>query len=495
VTPITASILYNYIRCPQRVALDLFGDISKRDPVNPFVQLLWDRGNAFELEVVEALEEPFLNLRDQPPSERIRLTTEAMATDTPLIYGGRIHHDDMIGEPDLLRFDGNGYVAGDIKSGAGVEGESEDDDGKPKTHYAVQLAFYTDVLRRIKANGRELPFVWDIHNNQVCYDLAAKRGPRVKLTMWDEYQETLQGARALISGKSTSRPAWTSDCKLCHWRSFCLAEVVALDDPSLISGLGRKTRDKLLPFINSVEVLASPDLDNSMEEIISSVDGVGQTSLERFRARARLQKTPGGQPYYVESVIIPPDERELFFDVETDPMRDICYLHGFIERFSADTETEKYIAFLAESPDSEEEHRAFAEAWEYVNSFQPTALFFYSPYERTTWRKLAERYPDIASREDVDTLFSSPAAFDLYHGLTYSKTIWPTRSLSIKELASFLGFSWRDPEPSGAASVQWYHAWCDSNDTHMRKRILEYNEDDCRAMCVLADAARRMQES
>jgi len=495
VTSITASILYNYIRCPHRVTLDLSGDVSKRDPINPFIQLLWDRGNAFELEVIEALEVPFLNLRDKPPAERIRLTTEAMAVKTLLIYGGRICHDDMIGEPDLLKFDGNGYVAGDIKSGACVEGGSEDEDGKPKTHYAAQLAFYTDVLRRIKANGSELPFVWDIHNNQVSYDLDAKRGPKVKLTMWEEYQEMLQGARDLLSGKSTSRPAWSSDCKLCHWRSFCLSAVVSMDDPSLISGLGRKTRDKLLPFITSVEVLASPDLDNSIDEIIASVDGVGKTSLNLFRARARLQKTPNGQPYYVESVAIPPTERELFFDVETDPMRDICYLHGFIERFSADTNAERYIAFLAESPNSEEEHRAFAEAWEYVNSFQPTALFFYSPYEKTTWRKLAERYPDIASLEEVNTLFKSPAAFDLYYGLTYSKTIWPTKSLSIKDLASFLGFSWRDPEPSGAASVQWYHAWCDSNDSKIRKRILEYNEDDCRAMCVLADAARRMQVS
>lgn len=39
-----------------------------------------------------------------------------------LIYGGRIRADDLLGEPDLLRLEGDGYVPGDIKLGAGDEG-------------------------------------------------------------------------------------------------------------------------------------------------------------------------------------------------------------------------------------------------------------------------------------------------------------------------------------------------------------------------------------
>ena len=56
-----------------------------------------------------------------------------------------------------------GYVAGDIKSGAGEEGATDDDDGKPKRHYAVQLALYTDILERLGYSAGRTPFVWDIH--------------------------------------------------------------------------------------------------------------------------------------------------------------------------------------------------------------------------------------------------------------------------------------------------------------------------------------------
>ena len=70
--------------------------------------------------------------------------------------------------------------------------------------------------------------------------------------------------------------------------------------------------------------------------------------------------------------------------------------------------------------------------------------------------------------------------------------MWPTRDHSIKTLAKFLGFSWRDTDPSGAASIEWYQRWTEQRDPAIKSRILEYNEDDCRATRVLLDAVRRI---
>jgi len=55
-TSITASMLYDLVQCPYRVTMDLFEDFTKRDPINRFVQLLWEKGNAFEQEVIEGLQ-------------------------------------------------------------------------------------------------------------------------------------------------------------------------------------------------------------------------------------------------------------------------------------------------------------------------------------------------------------------------------------------------------------------------------------------------------
>jgi len=128
---ITASMLYSYTTCPHRVTLDCFGDPANRDEVSPFVELLWERGHAFEAETISALGIPFLNLRDVPREQREVLTLRAMQEGELLIYGGRISHGRLLGEPDLLRRTGSGYIPGDIKSGAGVEGANEDSVGKP----------------------------------------------------------------------------------------------------------------------------------------------------------------------------------------------------------------------------------------------------------------------------------------------------------------------------------------------------------------------------
>jgi hypothetical protein len=118
-TPITASMLYDLVTCPHRVTMDLFANPSERDAVSPFVQLLWERGAAHEKEVIAGIGDAFLDLSKYDGVEKERLTLAAMDRGESLIYSGRISNDDLLGEPDLLRKEGKGYVAGDIKSGAG----------------------------------------------------------------------------------------------------------------------------------------------------------------------------------------------------------------------------------------------------------------------------------------------------------------------------------------------------------------------------------------
>jgi len=145
-TAITASMLYDLVACPHRVAMDLYGDPAQRDEPNPFVKMLWERGSLYEREVIAGLELSFLDLSAYAGDEKERLTLEAMQRGEKLIYSGRIQEAGLLGDPDLLRKETGGYIAGDIKSGAGEEGP--DDDPSPKVHYAVQLALYTDILER-----------------------------------------------------------------------------------------------------------------------------------------------------------------------------------------------------------------------------------------------------------------------------------------------------------------------------------------------------------
>jgi predicted RecB family nuclease len=485
-------MLYSYTTCPHRVTLDLFGDPADRDEVSPFVELLWERGHLFEEETIASLDVPFLNLRRVSLRDREELTLRAMRAGEHLIYGGRVSHERLLGEPDLLRRTESGYIPGDIKSGAGVEGASEDSDGKPKRHYAVQLALYSDILQQLGLAASKDSFVWDIHGDEVPYELSRPRGPRVRNSMWDEYSEVLFDVEEIVDRHVTTRPGFISECSLCHWRSHCRREIVDADDLTLISELGTSTREKFPPGIATVGDLARANLSDLISGGKSTIPGIGGKTLRKYHARAVLQKQERPTPYFAEDVSLPTSGTELFFDVETDPFRGLCYLHGFVERTGGSSGTETYVAFFAEEAIPEDEERAFAQAWAHVQERSDAVVYYYSHYERTIWKQLAGRYPDVATEEDVIALFAEDRFVDLYTDVVKSRMIWPTTSLSLKTLAAFLGFNWRDTDPSGTSSIEWFHQWVESGDASIRQRILKYNEDDCRAMRVLVDALRKL---
>jgi len=90
-------------------------------------------------------------------------------------------------------------------------------------------------------------------------------------------------------------------------------------------------------------------------------------------------------------------------------------------------------------------------------------------------------------KDDIERMFSSDYAINLYLDVVKKKTGWSTNDYSIKTLASYLGFRWRDTSPSGDESIEWYHRWVETGDENIKKRILQYNKDDCIATLVLLE--------
>ena len=95
----------------------------------------------------------------------------------------------------------------------------------------------------------------------------------------------------------------------------------------------------------------------------------------------------------------------------------------------------------------------------------------------------------LLSTNSIKTEFDP---IDLYFDVVLKHTEWPTKDYSIKTLARFLGFDWRDTDPSGAASIEWFDQWVKSSDPAIKERILQYNEDDCIATRILLDGLMRL---
>jgi predicted RecB family nuclease len=326
----------------------------------------------------------------------------------------------------------------------------------------------------------------------VVYDFDAALGTRSSDTLWSIYLQACKAVETALQRPNSTRAALSAMCKVCVWRPACLNTLERTQDLTLLPDLGRKRRDALARAFPTLADLAGANIDQHVHGRKTDFAGVGVDMLRKFQARAWLATSPHPVAYLKKPIVLPDSATELFFDIETDPMRDLCYLHGIVIREHRDPATERFYAFFAEGDTPEAERDAFAAAWALLSGRADAAIYLYSTYERTVYRKLAQKYPDVCSGEAVEALFASARLVDLYYDIVLPNTEWPTRDFSIKSIAKYLGFCWRDSNPSGAASIEWFDHYMQTRDTKDRQRILDYNEDDCVAMRVLVDALRSL---
>ena len=54
----------------------------------------------------------------------------------------------------------------------------------------MQVALYTDILERKGLSAGRIPFIWDVHGDEVAYPLDEPQGQRNPTTLWQIYRDT-----------------------------------------------------------------------------------------------------------------------------------------------------------------------------------------------------------------------------------------------------------------------------------------------------------------
>lgn len=526
---ITANDFFAYHHCPHRVWRDQHINPDERDAVNPFIQLLWERGIQHEREVVEDIGE-YEVITGETEEEKAENTIKAMERKVPLIYHGLLRVDELKGEPDILQLQGDGtYRPVEIKAAMAFEGMDEGfDTGKMKEYYAMQLCLYTDALIRLGFAEEHVGVILDKDKNEVVYELDAPRNKRDKTTFWELYHKLKPKVLALIQNKEQNDPALGSICKVCHHYSSCRDWVYENDHTSRVYKIGRSASDRLRDDagISTVHQLADTDIDSLLARKGTEgaggdgkqfLHGLAAGKLEPMIRRAQylVSGAQGVKILEPDAIKFPKTKLELHIDLESDPTQDFIYLHGVVLRrvtdkkyypYNGPDENVQFIPFIANEVTPEAEERAVQEFWNFVRSIEEEyTVYHYSHYEKTTYRQLFEKYPSVVSKEELDAFFSGEHCVDLYK-IVDKYTDWPTDSYGLKPLAKHIGFEWRiensnndlgeAEKASGAASIKWFNEWVKAQKEgklskeqidKMLQKILLYNEDDCMATVVLKD--------
>jgi hypothetical protein len=84
-------------------------------------------------------------------------------------------------------------------------------------HYGVQIALYTDLLRRLNLSAGDYGCIWDVHGRELRYDLHAPLGVRDPgKTIWNLYllarQAGSSDSSAGPAGRRSSRASARQRC-------------------------------------------------------------------------------------------------------------------------------------------------------------------------------------------------------------------------------------------------------------------------------------------
>jgi hypothetical protein len=174
-----------------------------------------------------------------------------------------------------------------------------------------------------------------------------------------------------------------------------------------------------------------------------------------------------------------------FLDIEGMPDRNFYYLVGL--RFSSGgVQVER--SFWADGLD--DERQMWEDCMRELKAIGNAQIVSYGAYETRFLKQMKARY--ALAPEDVKFVDGLIETSINLIGCIYGKVYFPTYSNNLKEVGRYLGFEWAWPQASGAAAPLLRRAWELSADDRLKRELLEYNIDDCRAAAKVMDAVVQM---
>ena len=467
---INAELLLQYQRCKRRTFLDAHGDRRQRDVRNELLLKIQQEKIAHKQSLLSQYkyEEP-----DYPSGNWLsgfEATKILMQQGVECIHKGVLLATSTSGEtlysnPDLLfKQPGESWLGDWLYVPATIELGK-----RPKQEYQIVAAFHAQMLATVQGVVPSTAGLM-LRGRETVYTVYLEKWLPLMQDLLQEYVETLKSSSVPEVFISRQR------CSLCRWYNHCYADARAQQHLSLIPGItpGRYTQ------LQAINLTTVESLANSSPEFLETLVGFNSEIAPKLviQAQSTLLNRPlllntALKEAYLDSPI------ELYFDIEAQPDLNLDYLLGVlvVDRL---TKTEKFYSFLAERP--EDEALIWQQFLDLVEQYPTAPIYHFCGYEVDTVKRLAKLY--VSDREQIYPLLDR--FVDIYAQITQTVAI-PVESYSLKAIARWRGFEWRDPQATGAQCIYWYDEWLETGDRSLLEIIQRYNEDDCRATYKIKD--------
>lgn len=411
----------------------------------------------------------------------------------------------MRGGAELLVRHGDGYLpvlvvnhrvtdagSGALTSGLHQWDPRSDPDRSPRRHPRDQLHLaHLWALLRTAGLASTAPLGGVIGLDADCvlvHELDAPSWPG-GLTTQQVHAERLADRVAVASGALTTAPSRVSECRTCPWWPRCGAELRTTHDVSLV------VRGAQADQLRTVGVHTVDDLAAWVGPGPAAWSGGGFTEAVVL-AQAWLVQAPLVRR--AERVAVVRADVEVDVDMESY-LEDGAYLWGTLR--TEDGRTDGYRPFVTWDPlPTDDEARSFAAFWAWLTAQRDDAAargrtfaaYCYSEAAENRWLlgsagRFAGR-PGIPPVAEVQAFIDSEQWVDLFAAVGVAFLCPQGRGL--KKVAPVAGFTWRDAEAGGEASMGWYRRAVGLDgaiEPAQRRRLLDYNADDVWATKVLRE--------
>lgn len=479
----SASDLAAFLECPHRLTLDLINMDTPLERAAPDeqVELIQDKGFAHEATYLDSLRAGGGRLIELSSAgsfaANLAATQLAMTEGAEIIFQAALSHGAFMGYADFLR-------RVETPSKLGVWSYEVIDTKlahRPKPKFMIQLAHYSELLASAQSiRPQYMHLVFGNRN---------ERSFRVGDYM-HYYWRLRQRFDAFLVERPITVPEMCDACSFCDWRERCAAEWEANDHLNRVANIS-KTQIKRL---HQQDIHTLAQLGGSSPKAV--VPGMQTETLAKLRAQAALQhrKRETGEnqlellPRNAEAKtgfdrLPPPDEGDLYFDMEGDPLHEggLEYLFGVHVR-----EHGAWVFRDFWAHDRQQEKSAFAAFVDFVSvrlrDYPNAHIYHYAPYEPAALKRLMSLH---GIREaEIDQLLRRQKFVDLYKVVREAIRVSEPR-YSIKNLETFYMDKREGDVTSAGASIVYYENWRQTGDDALLQKIRDYNEDDCRSTYLL----------
>lgn len=475
--------------CKRRVYLDAIG--AERAEKSPYDEVLEELGRRHEAKHLATLG-PYLDLSGGNPEDRAEQTRAAVKKGERVIYQPRLEAEttlagqrcSVIGEPDFLIRQGDGYLIRDAKMSRRI---TEDD--------------HPEVLRQLET------YSWLFHETfgapPAALEVFSGTSDLVPVAL--PTSEAVLAALETIAGlkTATSEPyspvGWTK-CGPCSFHDRCWPEAEAAHDVALIpkvdQSLAITLRDQ---GVTSREQLlkrfTEQDLSDLQRPWGKKTQKVGKAAAAILRSAEAMRDN---RQIVLQPPQLPPAENFVVFDLEGLPPHldelDKVFLWGLQVFGTRPGPYQGIAAGFGEGGDQHGWNDFLAAAQRVFDDYGDIPWLHWASYEKTKLSAYITRFGDpngIADRVKKNLLDLLP--------VTQASVVLPLPSYSLKVVEGYVGFKRTQDEYGGTwAMAKFIEATeCEHKDDRDKlvAEILTYNEEDLKATWAVLEWLRDLTKA